>query len=155
MTHKHVLCSVAETAILMRNTTFLNRLHIRNSVRIIEVSDNRGTDNRGRTVSPLQGCTQGRGGNIPWNIAHISTIVLLHCHFNISTAGVYPGKGRESTQGRGGKGPTRGEGTYPGTKHTYLQLYCSIVTSISPLQGCTQGRGGKVPRRGEGIYPGT
>ena len=33
----------------MRNTTFLNRLHVWNSVRIIEVSDNRGTDNRGRT----------------------------------------------------------------------------------------------------------
>ena len=46
--------------------------------------------------------TQERGGNIPWNTAHISTIVLLHCHFNISTAGVYPGKGRESTQKRGG-----------------------------------------------------
>ena len=34
----------------MRNTTFLNKLHVRSSVRIIEVSDNRGTDNRGRAV---------------------------------------------------------------------------------------------------------
>ena len=32
------------------NTIFLNRLHVRNCVRIIEISDNRGTDNRGRTV---------------------------------------------------------------------------------------------------------
>ena len=38
----------------MRNTTFLNRLHVRNSVRIIEVSDNRGTDNRGRGRTVLQ-----------------------------------------------------------------------------------------------------
>ena len=53
MTHKHnnyyvhVLCSVAEAAIFVRNTTFLNKLHVRRS----ELrSDNRGTDNRGRTV---------------------------------------------------------------------------------------------------------
>ena len=36
-----------------QNTIFLNRLHVRNCVRIIEVSDNRGTDNRGRTVNGL------------------------------------------------------------------------------------------------------
>ena len=50
-TQTYVLCSVAESAILVGIPFFfLNRLHIRNRVRIIEVSDNRGTDNRGKTI---------------------------------------------------------------------------------------------------------
>ena len=49
-TQTHVLCSVAESVILVRIPFFLHRLHVRNCIRIIEVSVNRGTDNRGRTV---------------------------------------------------------------------------------------------------------
>ena len=63
-TQTYVLCSVAETAILMRNTTFVNRLHVRNSVRIIEVSDNRGTDNRGRTVHVKLAACQVRDSSV-------------------------------------------------------------------------------------------
>ena len=48
----------------MRNTTFLNRLHVRNSVRIIEVSDNRGTDNRGRTVHVKLAACQVRDSSV-------------------------------------------------------------------------------------------
>ena len=56
MTHKRIytllrrrVCDFSE------NTIILNRLHVCNCVRIIEVSDNRGTDNRGRTVLRREG----------------------------------------------------------------------------------------------------
>ena len=47
MTHKRIMYSAPSQSLRFgENTIILNRLHVCNCVRIIEVSDNRGTDNR-------------------------------------------------------------------------------------------------------------
>ena len=77
----------------MRNTTFLNRLHVRNSVRIIEVSDNRGTDNRGRTVQCYLSCPlpcfseylairTGLGYGAAGETPKLSTTAIVNAHLH-------------------------------------------------------------------------
>ena len=71
MTHKHMYSAQSQNLqFLVRIPFFLNRLNVRNCVRIIEVSDNRGMNNRGRTV-PHSSISSPGGGGWGWGGGNI------------------------------------------------------------------------------------